>query len=104
MIDDVGEVVVDTAGVVLRHAGGLVVEATVAHIFSRHTARFFHGVGRRAIALATFGRRRIPSSLRAVPAGIRPRPRAMDWFALWTGVGIWVALFLALGFGGSLFL
>jgi hypothetical protein len=55
MIDEIGEVVVDVTGAVLRHAGGFVVDMTVDHIFSRHTARFFHGVGRRVIRFGTVG-------------------------------------------------
>ncbi|SEJ04809.1 hypothetical protein SAMN05518849_102323 [Sphingobium sp. AP50] len=104
MVDDIGEVVVDVAGVVLRHAGGLVVDLTVDHVFSRHTARFFHGVGRRLIAVATLGRKRIPSSLRAVPRGARARPRRSDWLALWVGIIGWIALFLGIGFGVAHFL
>ncbi|WP_420144450.1 hypothetical protein [Sphingobium sp.] len=73
-VDEIGEVVIDATGVVLRHAGGLVVDLTVDHIFSRHTARFFHGIGRRMIAIATLGGKRIPSSLRTVPRGSHARP------------------------------
>lgn len=104
MVDDIGEVVVDAAGLVLRHAGGLVVDLTVDHVFSRHTARFFHGVGRRLIAVATLGGKRIPSSLRTVRRGVSARPRRSDWLALWVGVVSWIALFLALGLGVSHFL
>lgn len=96
-MDDIGEAVFDVAGVVLRHAGGLVVDLTTEHVFSRHTSRFFHGVGRRVIAIATLGRKRIPSSLRIVPKGARARPRRADWLALWTGILFWVALFVAIG-------
>ncbi|HUD90267.1 hypothetical protein [Sphingobium sp.] len=104
MVDEIGEVVVDVAGVVLRHAGGLVVDLTVDHVFSRHTARFFHGVGRRVIAVSTLGGKRIPSSLRTVPKGSQARPRRSDWLALWVGILFWIALFLSLGFGVSHFL
>lgn len=104
MVDEIGEVVVDAAGVVLRHAGGLVVDLTVDHVFSRHTARFFHGVGRRVIAVATMGGKRIPSSLRTVPKGVHARPRRSDWLALWVGILFWIALFLSFGFGVSHFL
>ncbi|MDO7835887.1 hypothetical protein Q4610_12610 [Sphingobium sp. HBC34] len=104
MVDDIGEVVVDAAGLVLRHAGGLVVDLTVDHVFSRHTARFFHGVGRRLVAVATLGGKRIPSSLRTVPRGVSARPCRSDWLALWVGVVGWIALFLALGLGVSHFL
>ncbi|BBF68525.1 MULTISPECIES: hypothetical protein [Sphingomonadaceae] len=104
MVDEIGEVVVDVAGAVLRHAGGFVVDLTVDHVFSRHTARFFHGVGRRLIAVVTVGRCRIPSSLRTVPKGVSARPRRSDWLALWVGILSWIALFLGLGFGVSHFL
>lgn len=76
----------------------MVVDLTVSHIFSGPTARFFHGMGRRAVAVATLGRWRIPSSLRRVPRGTRPRPRRSDWMALVIGVMLWIGLFLALGF------
>ncbi|WP_298399890.1 hypothetical protein [Sphingobium sp.] len=104
MVDDIGEVVVDVAGVVIRQAGGLVVDLTVDHVFSRHTARFFHGVGRRVIAVATLGGKRIPTSLRTVPRGARARPRRSDWLALWVGILSWIALFLSIGFGVAHFL
>ncbi|HAF41749.1 MAG TPA: hypothetical protein DCG90_08290 [Sphingobium sp.] len=104
MVDEIGEVVVDAAGVVLRHAGGLVVDLTVEHVFSRHTARFFHGVGRRVIALVTLGGKRIPSSLRTVPKGVHARPRRSDWLALWIGILSWIALFMGIGIGVSHFL
>lgn len=104
MVDELGEVVVDVAGALLRHAGGLAVELTVDHIFSRHTARFFHGVGRRVIAVATVGRTRIPSSLRTVPKGVSARPRRSDWLALWVGIALWIALFFGIGLGVSHFL
>jgi hypothetical protein len=81
-------------------AAGMVVE----HVFSGHTARFFHGVGRRVIAVATLGAKRIPSSLRAVPKCTRPRPRRADWLALWTGILFWIALFVGVGVGVSHFL
>ncbi|EQB31252.1 hypothetical protein [Sphingobium ummariense] len=100
-IDDaVGEAV----GFIVRQAGGLVVDLTVEHVFSRHTARFFHGVGRRVIAAATLGRKRIPSSLRTIPVGTHPRPRPADWWALWVGIGSWIALFLILGLAVTPFL
>jgi hypothetical protein len=101
-IDDaIGEVVGEAVGFVVRQAGGLVVDLTVSHIFSRHTARFFHGVGRRAIAVATLGGVRIPSSLRMVPAGMKARPRRADWLALWVGLLFWIALFVAIGVTAS---
>lgn len=101
MIDDLAG---EAAEFVVRQIGGFALDLTVEHIFSRHTARFFHGIGRRVIAIATLGRKRIPSSLRAVPKGSRPRPRRSDWLALWTGILFWIALFVALGAGVSHFL
>ena len=97
MIDDaLGEVVAEAAGAVVQTAGSFMVDLASAYVFSAYTARFFHGLGRRAIAVATWGRIRIPSSLRSVPRGARPRPRRSDWLALWLGVAIWLGLFLAL--------
>jgi hypothetical protein len=61
-------------------------------------------MGRRVIAAATLGTKRIPSSLRAVSKGHRPRPRRADWLALWTGILFWVALFVVVGGGVSHFL
>jgi hypothetical protein len=60
-------------------------------IFNRHVARYFHGVGRRAIAVVTIGRIKIPSSLRIVPRGQKPKPRPPDWWALIVGILIWFA-------------
>lgn len=96
MIDDLGEAVGDVAGVVFQHAGGFVVDVVVEGIFAGGTARFFHGVGRRAIALTTLGKVRIPSSLRVVPRSSRAAPRRSDWFALWVGTAIWITLFAAI--------
>lgn len=78
----------------MQTAGGFIVD--LANAFSGYTARFFHGLGRRSIAVATWGRIRIPSSLRTVPCGVRARPPRSDWLALWIGVAIWISLFLAL--------
>ena len=97
-VDEIGEVVVDLFGSALTNAGSLVVELTVDHIFSGHTARFFHGVGRRTIAIATLGGKRVPSSLRRVPSGVKPRPRRSDWLALWVGILSWIVLFVVVGF------
>lgn len=97
MIDDaIGEAVSEVAGAVIQHAGGFVVDVVIGGIFAGSTARFFHGVGRRAIAAMTLGRVRIASSLRAVPRGVLIRPRRSDWLALWTGIALWVALFVAI--------
>lgn len=93
MIDDVGEAVGEVAGAIFQHAGGFVVDVVVEGIFAGGTARFFHGVGRRAIAATTLGKVRIPSSLRVVPRGAKAGPRRSDWVALWVGVAIWLLLF-----------
>lgn len=100
----VDEIVGEAASFLFRKVGGFAVELTVDHIFSRHTARFFHGVGRRLIAMLTLGRTRIPTSLRTVPKGVSARPRRSDWLALWIGILFWVALFFAIGLGVSHFL
>ena len=97
MVDVIGEAAAEVAGALFRHAGGLVIDLTVEHIFSRHTARFFHGLGRRVIFVTTLGAKRIPSSLRTVPKGVRASPRRSDWVALWVGIGSWVGLFLLIG-------
>jgi hypothetical protein len=60
-------------------------------IFNKHVARYFHGVGRRAITVATFGKIKISSSLRIAPKGQKPKPRRQDWWALGVGIGIWFA-------------
>ena len=105
MIDDaIGEAAAAAAGAVVRDAGGFVVDLAFEYVFSGYTARFFHGLGRRSIAVATWGRIRIPSSLRTVPDGVRPRPRRSDWLALWIGVAVWVSLFLLLCVAGWVFL
>jgi hypothetical protein len=85
----------EVAGEVLGFVGRLAVEAAADHIFSRHTARFFHGVGRRLIAVATLGKVRIPSSLRDVVDGQQPKPRASDWVALGIGILVWVGFGVA---------
>ena len=105
MIDDaLGEVVAEASGAVMQTAGGFIADIALGYVFSGYTARFFHGVGRRSIAIATLGRIRIPSSLRTAPRGVRPRPRRSDWLALWIGVAIWFGLFLALCLIGWRFL
>ncbi|BBD99293.1 hypothetical protein SAMIE_1027940 [Sphingobium amiense] len=98
------EIAAEAADFVVRQVGGLVVEVAFDHIFSRHTARFFHGVGRRTIRIGTLGQWHIPSSLRAVPKGEAARPEPSDWVALVIGVLIWIALFIAIGMGGAHFL
>ncbi|BBD01206.1 MULTISPECIES: hypothetical protein [Sphingobium] len=104
-IDEVIEAIAFTGRLVVGAVDALQAVGMVAeHIFSGHTARFFHGVGRRVIAVATFGTKRIPSSLRVVPKGSHPKPRRSDWLALWVGILFWVALFFAIGLGVSHFL
>ncbi|MES1984410.1 MAG: hypothetical protein V4461_05575 [Pseudomonadota bacterium] len=86
-IDDlIGEAV----GTVIGPAIGWVAEQTVDHVFSGYTLRFLHGIGRRVIAVATFGKKRIPSSLRLVPIGSKPKPKSNDWLALGVGGVVWV--------------
>lgn len=103
-VDEIGEVAVNLVAAAVRHGGGLVVDLTVDHVFSRHTARFFHGIGRRVIAVATFGRVRIASSLRVVPKGRSARPERSDWLALWIGILSWVVLFAGIGLTTTHFL
>lgn len=91
----VDELLGEVVGFVARQAGGLAVDLVVDQIFSRYTARFFHSVGRRVIAVLTLGMLRIPSSLRMVPAGTRPRPTFADWCALIIGILFWVGLAVA---------
>lgn len=98
MVEEIGEVVIHAAGTVLRHAGGMVADLAFDYIFSRHTPRLFHGIGRRTIAIATLGRKRIPTSLRVVPRGMKPRPRRSDWLALWVGVGTSMVLLAAFAY------
>lgn len=93
-IDEIAEAV---GGAIIRQVGGFVVELTVEHVFSRHTARFFHGVGRRGLAVITLGLWRIPSSLRVVSLGSSPRPTFGDWFALIFGVLLWTAIAIGAG-------
>lgn len=88
----VDELVGEAVGFVARQAAGVAVDLVVDRIFSRYTARFFHGVGRRVIAVVSFGRKRIPSSLRLIPAGTKPKPRANDWLALFVGIATWLLL------------
>ncbi|MFX4087799.1 hypothetical protein ACKU27_22190 [Sphingobium yanoikuyae] len=94
-VDEIGEIAFRAAGFVAREAAGLVVDIAVDYIFSRHTPRLFHAIGRRTIAIATLGRKRIPSSLRVIPKGMVPRPRRSDWLALWVGVATSIGLVAA---------
>ena len=65
-------------------------------IFNRHVARYFHGVGRYTLMGLSFGGIRIPSSLRMVPEGSKPKPTGRDWFALVTGIIAWSVAVAAL--------
>jgi hypothetical protein len=58
-------------------------------VFNKYVARYFHSVGRYAIMLGTLGFVRIPSSLRMVPQGTRPKPTLQDWLALFIGIVVW---------------
>lgn len=58
-------------------------------VFNKYVARYFHSVGRYAIMITTFGFVRIPSSLRMVPQGTRPKPTLQDWLALFAGIAVW---------------
>jgi len=82
----------DFAGQVIGEVAGWAIDLVAKQVFSRYTARFFHGFGRRVIAVASFGRKRIPSSLRMVPVGTHPKPAVEDWVALWVGVASWFLL------------
>lgn len=78
---------------VTEHFIGPAVEAAVdlvaSNLFRSWLARYFHGIGRRLIAVATLGKKQIPSSLRIVPKGTQPKPRPSDWLALWVGLMVW---------------
>jgi hypothetical protein len=60
-------------------------------VFNKYVARYFHGVGRHAIMILTLGYIRIPSSLRMVPQGTKPKPTSQDWVALIFGIAVWGA-------------
>ena len=84
--DAAGELVGEVAGYAVR----LVANVGVELIFNKYVARYFHGVGRHVVMVASFGKLRIPSSLRAVSNGKKAKPNALDWLALVVGVAIWV--------------
>jgi hypothetical protein len=86
-----GDDAAEFAGRVALMAAGTVFDLTSAFIFSKYGARYFHGIGRRVIAVITLGTKRIPSSLRQVPTGSIPKPRGYDWLALYVGIGTFVA-------------
>jgi hypothetical protein len=79
MVDEVVEGVV-------RFAGRATVSVALEFVFSKHGARYFHGIGRHFIAIVSLGKVRIPSSLRQVPKGTKPKPTAKDWIALIVGI------------------
>ena len=81
----------EAIGEAVAFVGRVAVEFTAEFIFSKYGARYFHGIGRRVIAVVTFGRKRIPSSVRQVPKGTKPKPRAGDWLALYVGIGTFIA-------------
>jgi hypothetical protein len=76
----------------LAELGGELVVRAVATvpelIFNRHVARYFHGIGRRVIAILTLGQTRIPSSLRDVTEGTKPEPTIGDWISLVAGAAV----------------
>lgn len=83
----------EIAGAIAAEVAGKVVgtfaEASVQLIFNKYVARYFHGVGRHVLMAITFGKLRIPSSLREVPKGVKPKPTGLDWLALFVGVVTW---------------
>ena len=58
-------------------------------LFNKYVARYFHSVGRYVTMIITLGFVRIPSSLRMVPQGTRPKPTLQDWLALIVGIAVW---------------
>jgi hypothetical protein len=76
---------------VINMAANVVIEFVPQLVFNRFVARYFHGIGRHAIALASFGQWRIPSSLRVVAPGAKAKPNGQDWFALCVGIVVWGA-------------
>jgi hypothetical protein len=68
---------------------GTVLEVAPQLIFNKYVARYFHGIGRQLIRVCTLGQVPIPSSLRTVPKGTKPKPDVQDWVALFAGVMFW---------------
>lgn len=97
----IGTVVAEAAGQFVGAVVETAVDVATSSVFRGWLARYFHGIGRRLIAIATLGRKRIPSSLRIVPKGTTPKPRASDWLALWVGLVAW-AVFAGLAVGAFL--
>lgn len=72
-IDDIMDAVAFAGRATVGVVNGLAAAETIfPHIFSGHSARFFHDVGRRLLAILTLGGVRIPSSLRLVPVASNP--------------------------------
>ena len=92
----VGEAVKHTAHLIGNVATEVAAQSVSKLIYSGRVERYFHGIGRLAIAFSTLGRVRIPTSLRVVPKGVTPKPRRSDWVALLVGIGIWVVGMAAL--------
>jgi hypothetical protein len=76
-------------GEVVGKAAGVVVDVSLQLIFNKYVARYFHGIGRHILKIASVGMLNIPSSLREVPKGTRAKPNALDWLALVVGVAAW---------------
>ncbi len=81
----------DAVGEVVQFVGRAALDVVFEFIFSKHGARYFHGIGRIVIGVATLGLVRIPSSLRQVHKGIKPKPNLSDWVALFVGIVIFTA-------------
>jgi hypothetical protein len=77
-------------GEVVGFVGRAALQVSSEFIFSKYGARYFHSIGRYFIAIITFGYKRIPSSLRIIPKGTKPKPTGSDWVALFTGIGVWL--------------
>lgn len=86
----IGEAVATVAGQAVGVAVDSAVGLITSNLFGGWLARYFHGIGRRLVAVATLGRVQIPSSLRTVVKGQRPKPTISDWIALWVGVAVWL--------------
>lgn len=78
----------EAVGEVLQFVGRAVADVALEFVFSKHGARYFHGIGRHVIAIITLGQLRIPSSLRQVPKGTKPKPNPSDWVALFVGIAV----------------
>ncbi len=81
----------EAAAEIVKFVGRAAFELSSDLIFSKHGARYFHGIGRHVIALVTFGRVRIELSLRQVPKGTAAKPLRRDWAALFVGIAVFLA-------------